>query len=461
MTSSKAIHRKHLHPKFQLPLVIGLAVIYGILAYLTSRNDFYTLITLVALSYLLTFLVLEKTNISFEKLFALSIIFRLVFLFSIPFLSQDFFRFLWDGELVVNGLNPYAHTVDSYFETNQYQVVENAALLREGMGELNAGNYSNYPPLSQFIYAISAFVAQGSVLGFVICLRLILISFDVVFVVFAGKLLKRIGLQQKYLFWYILNPLCILEITGNLHLEGVMISLFVASVYLIVKHKMLLSSVLLSLSVSAKLLSLLFFPFLLKYIYSNFKSKTPVNIVSYSGVFAMALALQFLVFFNPETGVNFLSSVGLWFTNFEFNASIYYLTRWVGYELVGWNIIKYYGMIFPIVFLVFYSILLVRFKTAIRSLFGLFLVLLTVYFLLSTTVHPWYILFPLALGVFTTYRFPVVWSAVVFLSYYAYREGNFQENMMVIGLEYAVVLLTIGYEVYTKKLSFLRKHPIA
>jgi hypothetical protein len=455
-----ALKSRPLHQKLQLPTVLLLLIVYGILAYFTSRADFYALFSLVTFSFVLTYVLLEKTSISIKKLFVLSVLFRVVFIASIPFLSQDFFRFIWDGQLVVNGMNPYANTVDFYFDTNQTQIIENAKLLKDGMGDLNAGNYSNYPPLSQFIYAVCAFLSRGSIVGFIICLRLILIAFDVVFVVFARKLLKLLDKNEKLLFWYVLNPLCILEITGNLHLEGVMIALFVASVYVLVKYKIILSSVLLSLSVSAKLLSLVFFPFMLKHIYSNFKSKPKQSLLIYAAGFTISLVLQFLIFFDPVRSTNFLSSVSLWFTSFEFNASVYYVFRWIGYQIVGWNIIKIYGLLFPIAFILIYGILLFRTKTTVQSLFAVFLMVLTVYFLLSTTIHPWYVLFPLALGVFANYKFPIVWSFVVFLSYYTYRDGNVQENMGLLGLEYGILFLAIGYEIYTKKLNVFRKKSV-
>jgi len=449
-----------IHQKLALPLSLLLLIVYGILAYFTSRNDFYTLFSLVGFSFFLTYFLIEKTKLSFRKLLGLAVLFRSVFIVSIPFLSQDFFRFIWDGQLLINGLNPYAHTVDFYFETNQYQFIENATLLREGMGALNASNYSNYPPLSQFTYAISAFASQGSILGFIICLRLILIGFDMLFIVFAKKILMHLGKDPKVLFWYVLNPLCILEITGNLHLEGVMIALFVAAVYFLLKYKWILSSVLLSLSVSAKLLSLVFLPLIMKHIYSKLNIKPRPSMLIYAIVFTLVLAVQFLFFFNPERGTNFLSSVGLWFTTFEFNASFYYLFRWVGYQIVGWNIIKYYGVLFPMVFMGIYALLFFKTKKHLNSLLTTSLLVLTVYFLLSTTIHPWYVLFPLALSVFTTYKYPIVWSFVVFLSYVAYRNGEFQENLIVIAIEYMVFLLVLGIEVYSNKLRTLRKHPI-
>jgi len=43
-------------------------------------------------------------------------------------------------------------------------------------------------------------------------------------------------------------------------------------------------------------------------------------------------------------------------------------------------------------------------------------------------------------------RFPLLWSSLIFLSYFAYGNENFQESLLLIGLEYTIVLLFILYE---------------
>ena len=73
------------------------------------------------------------------------------------------------------------------------------------------------------------------------------------------------------------------------------------------------------------------------------------------------------------------------------------------------------------------------------------------YFLLSTTVHPWYIATPLLLGIFSKYRFPIVWSFVVMLSYSAYGKDGFDENLWLVGLEYFIVAGFAVWELFLQK----------
>ena len=69
------------------------------------------------------------------------------------------------------------------------------------------------------------------------------------------------------------------------------------------------------------------------------------------------------------------------------------------------------------------------------------------YFLLSTTVHPWYVATPLLLCLFTKYRFPILWSGLVFLSYSAYRAEGYSENMWLVATEYILLLSFAIWEI--------------
>jgi len=77
----------------------------------------------------------------------------------------------------------------------------------------------------------------------------------------------------------------------------------------------------------------------------------------------------------------------------------------------------------------------------------------SIYFLLSTTVHPWYVVTPLAISIFTRYKFLVVWSFTVIFSYSAYGLTNFDEKLWLVVLEY---LLVIGFLIYEWKKEKLR-----
>ena len=76
----------------------------------------------------------------------------------------------------------------------------------------------------------------------------------------------------------------------------------------------------------------------------------------------------------------------------------------------------------------------------------LMLLAFSLYLFSATIIHPWYLAVPIALCVLTPLRFPVLWSGLVVLSYSHYDGGGFAENYWLIGLEYGVLGVFLGFE---------------
>lgn len=143
-----------------------------------------------------------------------------------------------------------------------------------------------------------------------------------------------------------------------------------------------------------------------------------------------------------------MSSIDLYFRKFEFNASIYYLIREIGFYFKGWNIIQEVGPLLGLsVFLIVITMALVRKNQDSKQLMVSMLFAVSVYYFLATTVHPWYVAIPLIISIFTNYRFVVVWSLMIMLSYAAYSHPEFKENLWLMGIEYTTVFAYLGWEI--------------
>lgn len=437
--------------------ILGVTVLYVLFAYEIERSEFIKLLPLYIGLFASTYLLIHHTKYNFWTLVGIGVLFRILFLPAIPNLSQDFYRFIWDGRLLVQGMNPYLFTPDQYLEgtvnaLRQAQgdnilLISQSTELRTGMGALNASHYSNYPPVNQLCFAIAGLLAGKSILGSAIVLRILLILADVGILYFGKKLLERLQLPIHHIFWYFLNPFILIELTGNLHFEGIMLFFVVWSLYLLHKGNWLWAAILLGVSVSVKLLPLLFLPLFLGFDCAQPTSRTfwnLKNIRRVSGFYMLVLGtalLTFAPFLSSEFISNFSATIGLWFQNFEFNASIYYIIRWVGFQIVGWNVIGTVGKILPvIVILIVLALSFFRKNTTTQQLITGMLFGVSAYFLLSTTVHPWYVATPLVLSIFTKYRFPIVWSGVVILSYSAYGATGFKENLWLVAAAYIIVV---------------------
>ncbi|HSP11527.1 MAG TPA: glycosyltransferase 87 family protein [Salegentibacter sp.] len=435
--------------RFSILIAITGIAFYFSFAYNLDRTDFIKLISLYGGLFFMSFrlIQLEKTNFWF--LASLALLYRLIYLFALPNLSQDFYRFLWDGKLILEGINPYLFKPNELIANYQGIWTE----LYEEMGSLSQGNYTSYPPVNQFIFAVSAFLGGKSILESVIVMRIIIILADLGTLFFGRKLLQNLGLPKHQIFWFILNPFIIIELTGNLHFEGVMLFFLIWSLYLLHQGKWLFSAVLLGISVSVKLIPLMFLPLLWNY----FRKDDQLGISKLGLYYASAgltVLLTFLPFLSSELISNLSTSIGLWFQKFEFNASIYYLVRWIGFELKGYNIIATAGKVLPVLtLLIIFGLAFFRRNYSTTTLITSMLFGITAYFFLSTTVHPWYLATPLLLSIFTKYRFMILWTGLIFLSYFTYSNSGFEENYWLLAIEYVAVFGYLIYEIFRNKLQ--------
>nr|WP_288935456.1 mannosyltransferase [uncultured Allomuricauda sp.] len=445
--------RLHRYPIF---FAVACILFYWSFAYNLVRTDFVKLLMLFVALFFLCYKLIQFEKWNFKFLLIVGILFRLVFLIAEPNLSQDFYRFIWDGELIKNGINPYLFTPDQIMEQG---TVSFASMneLHEGMSALNARHYSNYPPLNQILFALASILGGGSVMGSIIVMRLTVILADLGVLYFGRKLLQHLNKANHMAFWYFLNPLVIIELTGNLHFEGVMLFFFVWALYLISTNKWLWATPIYAISIMVKLMPVLFLPIFVRYF--GFKK----SVVFYT-LIILGCAALLLPFYSPFFIDNYAETVGLWFSNFEFNSSIYNVVKKVGvtyYEAKPWELIDSYGsMLKKAVIVIVLLIAFLRKNGKLEDVITSIVFALATYYFLSSTVHPWYVVFLLGFAIFTNYRFPLVWSCTIILSYYAYSNPDYKENLWLLAIEY---ILVIGFFIYEmignrpKKLYFFKK----
>lgn len=446
--------------KKQSLLVLVSLFCYWMFAYDLIRTE-YTKLFLIYTALWMLFMVLlkyTKDNLRFLTVFAF--VFRVIFILAIPNLSQDFYRFIWDGRMILEGFNPYLFTPESFISSEQFPVNQ-AKELYEGMGKLNGSHFTNYPPINQLCFVLASLFSGHSILGSVIVFRIIIILADFGTLIYGRRLLKQFNLPEKHIFWYILNPFIIIELTGNLHFEGVMIFFLVWSLYMLHVGKWKIAAVVFALSISVKLIPLLFLPLLFRYFKKNNKTQVHIKkLLSFYGIVGLVTILLFVPFYNSEFVTNYSQTVALWFNNFEFNASMYYIAREIGFLFRGYNEIAIIGKILPILVFLFVIILsLFKNVTDTKTLIRHMLMAFTVYLFLSTTVHPWYLATLLFLSVFTSFKYPLVWSFTIILSYLAYIQLNSadkSENLWVITIEYIIVFGVLIWDISKSKKPVLK-----
>lgn len=407
---------------------------YYWVGYQIERNNFVELIFICLLLFSAFLIFIKVPNGIFSWLW-IALFFRLLFLIAEPTLSDDYYRFVWDGRMWHANQSAYASVPASVPDSILLQVDADGELLKQ----INSSNYfSVYPPMHQAVFWLSAFgkTTQQSI----VIIRLILIAFDVALIFMLIAVLKLMQLPAKHAAIYALNPLVIIESTGNLHLEIIMMFFFIAGIWLIMQQKVKISAASFALSFLLKMTSAIYFPLLF------FRMKSREKYWWAAIIATIVLGLFFLLLSFSDLN-NISQSIDLYFRSFEFNASIYYIMREVGIWITGYNAIQIIGPILSVVSAII--ILYVSFTAKLqdwRKVFRTICKIGLVYLLFSTTVHPWYVIPLLVLMIPAGVVFPLVWSLLIFLSYSAYGSVQYSENLIFITLEYVILFAVIFVE---------------
>jgi len=442
--------------------IIGVAILstplYLILLYFTPRSDFIQLWLLWGglftgyfyyLSKLMTpsaFVALKASSIQEPQsqdliwILSLGIIFRLIALGNLPNLSDDFYRFVWDGRLMAQGINPFLEVPSTYIQDPT--LAQQLGLTQTLYDSLNSPEYFTiYPPLNQFIFWISAVGFPDNLYHQTLLMKGIVLLAEIGTLLILPRILAIQSAPTSWTAIYALNPLVIVELTGNLHFEAFMIFFLLSSIYALSQHRWIIAVVSFSLSVASKLLPLMFLPLLIRRM--GFLQAT----LFAAGVIGINLLL-FLPIMDRATFFHIFDSVELYFQSFEFNASFYYIIRWVGYQIRGYNVIQIVGKYLAII--VFLGVWLITYferRPNWNNLPAAVLAALTLYFAMASIVHPWYITTLVALSGLTHFRYPIVWSALLPLTYFTYRDTSYEENLWLVALEYTLVWGWLLYEI--------------
>jgi len=417
------------YAKYVISLIFIASIFF--INYSPQQQDFLLIFFGFTIAFVSFALLLSQRHLfknRFQFLLVIGIIARLCLLPLLPNLSDDIYRFFWDGILSHNGINPY-----SILPAEALSGMQDPQMTTLFQSLNSQEYYTIYPPIAQLFFYIGS-IAK-SILGFSIVLKTIFICFDLLTVFFLVQLCSLFHLNRHNVFFYFLNPLVIVEGVGNLHFETLMLCFFAGALYFLAMNSIWKFVAAFVMAVSTKLIPLIFGPIL----FLKFLKGRRSYLALFIGIVLMIIVFLPLLFSFQFS--NFAESLDLYFRKFEFNASIYYGMREIGYWLTGYNVIQTLG---PSLALVSLGVILyISFKAKAQELKQVLhacIFIITFYLLTATTVHPWYLITLIFLGVFMPYKFILFWSYLIVLSYYAYSTIDFQENFVLISLEYVVVL---------------------
>lgn len=296
-----------------------------------------------------------------------------------PLLSDDVWRYLWDGLVQTYGYSPFLHEPrDATFN------FLHGHLAFERMN--SAGVYTVYPPLSQLLFLPGAAAARltGSAWAGIYVIKLTMLLCEVG----ALLLLSRL-VSPRSLLLYAWHPLVVIESAGQAHTEAPLVLMLVATLSAMQNVRPALAGAALGAAVWLKLYPLVLLPFLWRR-------------GGWRAILGSALALVVLAapYMSIEAARNVQTSLALYVGRFEFNALPYFwardLANWLEPSKTDMGKLAVGQFLQTTFFLLVPALLLIDRRRSWRLGTAMAVVLL-LFFGLSTTIHPWYLLGLLAL----------------------------------------------------------------
>ena len=440
--------------------IVALPILRG-----PSLKPFLVFFLLASAAYAMAVLWLGRAPLSVRGIWAFAILFRLtVLLTSPPTLSDDVYRYIWDGRLANAGVSPYAHTVNSPL-LDQFDSLERSLVN-------NAWMASPYLPVSQALFAAVYRLAPANPLAF----QFLAVFFDLLTGWLVIDLLRMLNLPRARGLIYLWNPLVIVEAAHGAHVDTLMICLMMVSLWaLVAARRGAIRSLLLSVVALAAATLIKGIPALL------------VSVVGwcwgwrrtllYVGLVVVALVPFGLAagwgLTGPRDGEGLFGALRIYGAQWNYNGGLYH---WLevglsGYrtpgavppEIVGEAPIRAAKLIM-MVMLGLVSIAVAWKARGCKDdvvMLRLAAIPLGAYLLLTTTVHPWYVTLMIPLLPFLlpaegepsrSGRFIWPWiylSAAVSLSYLTYLDPeNLREYDWVRLFEYVPFYLLLIWAVW-------------
>ncbi len=331
----------------------------------------------------------HRGEVTTREVLGFAVLFRLIALPLPPSLSDDGYRYVWDGLLQLGGVNPYA------FRPSDPALAGWQAGLSERLN--SADYYSVYPPASQLVFAL------GGVFGWPV-------GWTVIKAVFVGIELAGVWalsrlVSARALVLYAWHPLVVIETAGQGHTEAGMAGMLLLAVWAFRRRRPGWSVAALTVAGWFKLYPFVLVPFLLR--------RAGWRWAWVAAGVSVVLAVPYAA---PFTVPHVAESLGLYTRLFEFNAGPYYVLKEAGRAWTGGDVSKSLGPLLQHGFLAGLAglYLLDGFRPdgsrpdgsrpdGFRPLAWACLAALGLLWATATTVHPWYLvgvlaLLPLTLG---------------------------------------------------------------
>jgi hypothetical protein len=328
-----------------------------------------------------------------------AILFRALLVSGAPVLSDDVYRYLWDGKVLLHGINPYRYPPNA----------PELAGLRDALWPfINHPELPTiYPPLCMLVFAWVAWITPT-----VLTWKVAVVCLDLLAGYAFMRALEVRGKPRSRVALYLWHPLVLLELAGNGHVEALGLLFVGLAFWAWAKQKPLATGLSLGLGGMVKFLPWVAVPSLLPRLRARW------------ALVPLMIGACYLSFWRP--GLNPLGSLGVfvgkWRGN-DFLFSVFVSHQATEAELRVAKLISL-GCV-CLVWLV-----TVRLR---RDWISTYAWTVGTVFLLSPVVHPWYVIWLLPVLFVLPHPAWWVWSCTVIIAYQplaAYRATGLWEESL-------------------------------
>jgi alpha-1,6-mannosyltransferase len=429
------------NPKFQLlskPRFLTLSLVFcglaSTLTYLkvhqlgdlrTHIPEFLLFYFIASIFYLISSYISTRTTddrTCVGIILSFACIFRFILFLCSPSLSDDVYRYAWEGYLQTKGINPYSFSPMA----TELEPYRNELWALVNNREVSA----IYPPLSQIVNA-SIYFQFHSVWGFKACF----LVFDGLVIYGLLKLLKIHGNRRCNVIYYAWSPLTIVEIAGSGHHDVLVIGILLWSAFFCLSNRPRRAILFLSASVLTKLYPILMTPFFLK--------KTRLR---HWFLFPLPIILAYLPYI--KAGRNMFSALLYYRDKWRFNGFLY--------ELIAGRLSS--EVLAEKLIVLFIAILMIAFLLGTQDLLKQLYWMTGAILLFAPTLFPWYFVWIVPYLCFFPNPAWLLFSITSATSYYVliawWTLGRWEQDSFFTALEYYPFFILLGLTLI-RKLYFL------
>lgn len=260
----------------------------------------------------------ERDRGLFKLILLLALLARVIMFFGPGetfWLSDDVYRYIWDGKIATAGINPYEYPPNAP-ELVQFQD-------DDIYPKINHRRLSTiYPPVAQSLFATAYVVGQGNPVGF----KIIAALFELLTLLSLIVWLKQMGVKRSNLLLYLFSPLVLIEFYQSTHIDICGLPFLVAAMISLGQKRYGWAGMLLALSALVKFNALLLVPVLFFHIKGEDRRR-------FAGAFALTVVACYAPYLFWGSGA-VLGSLGTYLGDWQFNGSVFYVLEY-GLEIPG------------------------------------------------------------------------------------------------------------------------------